>query len=100
KQAFERILAMLKNGGFEFVLVQAPITPGLYQSYSNNDATDKYFKTTGKYYNFNEILSLSETAHFYDLHHLNQTGVNIFDTELIRILKEDEELNYRSVKNH
>jgi hypothetical protein len=43
-------------------------------------------KKLGTLYDFNEILTLNDTLHFFDSHHLNQNGVEIFNNELIRIL--------------
>ena len=40
----------------------------------------------GTYYNFNEMISLDDSLHFYDSHHLNQNGVNIFNAKLIDVL--------------
>ena len=40
------------------------------------------------YYNFNKIVTLNDSLHFYDSHHLNQNGVEIFNKRLIKILNE------------
>ena len=38
------------------------------------------------YYNFNELIKLNDSLDFYDAHHMNQTGVNIFNTKLKEVL--------------
>ena len=44
------------------------------------------FNNSSEYYNFNTLLNLEDSLHFYDSHHLNQTGVERFNTKLIEIL--------------
>ena len=85
--SFERILNKLREKEIEVVLVQAPFTSSLYNLYSNNLEVDNYFSLLGNYYNFNELIELSENQHFYDEHHLNQVGVEIFNRELLKILR-------------
>lgn len=43
-----------------------------------------------------EIMNLNDSLYFYDSHHLNQIGVELFNEKLINILKED---NYLPIKN-
>ena len=88
-RAFERILGKLARRQIPFVLVQVPVTRELYDSYANNSEADEYFMSMGSYYNFNELISLSTTEHFFDADHLNQNGVLIFNNELLKILQDD-----------
>ena len=85
--AFEEILTDLEEKGIEVILIQAPITAKRYDSYLNNAEIDNYYRSLGTYYNFNDLLDLSDHDHFYDSHHLNQSGVEIFNQELIDLLK-------------
>lgn len=87
KKAFERILKKLKKLNINVILVQAPVTKEYYSSYSNNSEIDSYFKTLAAYYNFNNILKLPKTLFFYDSHHLNQDGVEIFNKALLTIIE-------------
>ena len=87
KEAFERILEKLRKLKINVILVQAPVTRRFYDSYSNNSEIDSYFKSVADYYNFNEILKLPSTRYFYDYHHLNQDGVEIFNEALLNIIK-------------
>jgi hypothetical protein len=42
----------------------------------------------GRYYNFNEISTLHDSLHFYDIDHLNHAGVELFNADLIKLLAE------------
>lgn len=86
-EIFSQIVSMLKIKHIDLVLVYAPIPSSSYKSYSNNSYYDSLMNGYSRYYNFNEIISLNDTLHFYDYHHLNQLGVEIFNTKLIEILK-------------
>jgi len=88
-EAFEEILATLKNKNIPFVLVQAPVTKGLYQSKINNRIFDSIMRSKGRYYNFNELVRLTDTLDFYDDNHLNQNGVTIFNNGLLDMIKKD-----------
>lgn len=92
KNAFERIIQKFNELKIKVVLVQAPIPREVYNSYLNNAEIDAYFKSISEYYNFNDILSLNSSVHFYDSHHLNLNGVKIFNTNLIDILTKEKSL--------
>ena len=92
KEALERILKKFEKLKINVILVQAPITKELYNSFSNISETDSYFKSLADYYNFNNILMLDSTRHFYDSHHLNQDGVEIFNKSLLNILENNNYL--------
>jgi hypothetical protein len=85
-KAFSEIVRFLKNKDIELILVYAPITKHSYRSYSNNRSFDSIMESYSKYYNFNEIISLNDSLHFYDEHHLNQNGVEVFNNKLIELL--------------
>ncbi len=85
-EAFEKIVRMTKENNIELILVQTPITRAFYSSYTNNVMFDQKMKSYGEYYNFNEILQLDDSLHFYDVDHMNQDGVNIFDAKFIDLV--------------
>jgi len=85
-ESFSEIVQMIKNKNIELILVYAPITEVNYKSYSNNHYFDSTMKSYTEYYNFNEIIDLNDSLHFYDSHHLNQNGVDIFNEKLIELL--------------
>ena len=72
-ESFSEIVQMVKNKNIELILVYAPIPKVNYESYANNHYFDSTMKRYGEYYNFNEIIDLNDSLHFYDSHHLNQS---------------------------
>jgi len=89
---FEAMVTMIKNAGIELILVRAPVTPSLYNSFQNNISFDDLMSSYSTYYNFNEILQLDDSFHFYDSNHLNQNGVDVFNHKLIGVLQESQRL--------
>ncbi|MES2554818.1 MAG: hypothetical protein V4604_01640 [Bacteroidota bacterium] len=85
--AFEATIALLKSEKIPYVLVRAPITSRLNDSYDNNAEFDAYIQQHGRYYNFNKRLQLNDSLDFYDAVHLNQRGVTIFNEALYQKLK-------------
>jgi hypothetical protein len=85
-RAFRRNLNLLKASGTQVFLVQAPITQVLFNSYTNNANFDSIMQTHGQYYNFNDLMEVNDSLHFYDRHHLNQLGVEAFNENLIDLL--------------
>ena len=85
-ESCNEIVQMLKDKNIELLLVYAPIPKVNYHSYVNNRYFDSVMQTYSTYYNFNEIVSLNDSLHFYDSHHLNQNGVKIFNEKLIDLL--------------
>lgn len=84
--AFREIIFMLKARNMKPVLVYAPITEKLYNSYINNDYVDSLMGSFQvDYYNFNKLMKLNDSLNFYDAHHLNQIGVNEFNKKIIEI---------------
>jgi len=92
-ESFQRIIIKLKKRDIELILVQAPVTTDLYESYENNVDFDKEIMKYGKYYNFNEILKLNDTIHFFDFHHLNKNGIEIFNNKIINILTHENNID-------
>ena len=81
--AFEKIVEVIKGRGIELILVQAPVTLAEYKMYESNEKFDALMSTYSVYYNFNELITLSDSVHFYDSHHLNQYGVEVFNNALV-----------------
>lgn len=82
-EAFERILAGLKEKNIRVVLVQTPINSRYYAMIKCNKEIDKYFASKSEYYNFNEIMPFDNEAEFVDYDHLNQVGVKKMNGALI-----------------
>lgn len=85
-RAFRQNLNLLRANGAEVLLVQAPITQGLYHSYTNNAAFDSTMQVHGRYYNFNDLMQVNDSLHFFDRDHLNQLGVEAFNRRLMDLL--------------
>lgn len=86
---FENVLQIINKRKVKLFLVQAPITKRRYNSFINNHIFDKRMHKYGDYYNFNKIIELDDSLHFYDSHHLNKNGVELFNNKLIHLLLED-----------
>lgn len=85
---FNECLELLKSKNIKTILVFAPITPRLYNSYSNNDFVDSTYNSYNVgYYNFNKLMQLNDSLDFYDSQHLNQNGVEKFNKKLSETLK-------------
>jgi poly-D-alanine transfer protein DltD len=85
-KSLQRIDKLIKKKGILPIYVIAPIDSKFYNSFLNIENMKERIKKLGTLYDFNEILTLNDTLHFFDSHHLNQNGVEIFNNELIRIL--------------
>ncbi|HFC01066.1 MAG TPA: hypothetical protein ENJ53_09710 [Phaeodactylibacter sp.] len=83
-EAFDRTVHFIQKNNIQLTFVQAPVTSALYQSYTDNTDFDKKIMSYGTYYNFNEIMQLDDSLHFFDADHLNQNGVEIFNEKLLR----------------
>lgn len=87
-KVFGENIEMISEKGIKLILVYAPITRALYNSYHNNNYVDSTMNSYGvTYYNFNNIISLNDSVDFYDAHHLNQVGVNKFNSKLLEMLQ-------------
>lgn len=86
--AFLETVQIIKNKNIELILVYAPIPKSNYERYTNNEYFDSIMSKFSTYYNFNKILNLDDSLHFFDCDHLNQNGVEIFNNKVIEILKD------------
>lgn len=86
--AFNDIKRMIEDRGAELLLVFAPVSSALYQSYNNVETFNEMMATFGNYYNFNNSTHIEDSIHFFDDNHLNQTGVDIFNMELIKMINQ------------
>ncbi|PID27770.1 MAG: hypothetical protein CSB55_07585 [Candidatus Cloacimonadota bacterium] len=84
--SFEKIIEKIKKKNIKLILVYAPITKVRYDSFENSVCIEKITEQYGDYYNFNQLMNLNDSLHFYDSHHLNQTGVKLFNEKVIEIL--------------
>jgi hypothetical protein len=83
-KAFNENLNLLKQKNIQTILVYAPITKSLYNSYQNNNYVDSLMNSYDlSYYNFNNLVSLNDSIDFNDDNHLNQNGVIKFNEKFI-----------------
>lgn len=87
-EALHRIIEKLHNRNIKLLLVQAPVTKDLYDSYLNNSEFDREMELLGNYKNFNESLKLNDSLHFFDFHHLNRLGIDIFNARIVEELSQ------------
>jgi hypothetical protein len=85
-RAFEKNVALIKRRNIQLILVFAPISEALYDSYTNNYLIEELMTKHANFFNFNKKIELDDSLHFYDSHHLNQLGVQIFDKDLIKTI--------------
>jgi len=95
KTALEALIMLLHERGCEVVLVQAPVTSAYYNQFENARKWDEYFVQlpNSSYYNFNGQDAFTDGLHFYDSHHLNQGGVEVFNALLFTEIDELKDLN-------
>jgi len=89
--SFENVLSMLNARNIKTILIQAPVTSDLYNSYDNNPEFDRLMNGYGEYYNFNESLQLNDSIHFFDFHHLNRNGLEVFNNGVLDIVSKKKQ---------
>jgi hypothetical protein len=93
-KAFDKLLTLLEKHNIRVLLVQAPITRSFYKAMLNTSSFDSIMNRKGSYLNFNYLLSLDDSLHFYDADHLNSDGVQIFNRKLVEILRDSALFRY------
>ncbi len=89
-QSLNEIVNLLNRKNIDYIFVQAPIASARYGSIENNNEFDSIMTSKGKYINFNELVKLDDSLHFYDSHHLNQDGVDIFNDKFIELVLDEK----------
>lgn len=84
-RSFLNICKTLDDRKIKTILIQAPISPTKLQSIANKSSLDSLYNTvkSAKYYDFNDA-NLFGQQYFFDSHHLNQEGVVLFDSLLLK----------------
>lgn len=83
---FQANIEVLKSRGIKVILVYAPIPKSSLPQSMPSAYFDRLMQATGEYYNFNTLIELDDSLHFYDADHLNQRGVELFNTKLLEVL--------------
>ena len=87
--SFKNIIEKISRSNTKLILIQAPVTKDFYETYLNNGEFDLEMKKYGLYYNFNKNIILNDSLHFFDYHHLNTIGVELFNKEVIGLVNEN-----------
>lgn len=87
---FDKNIKLLQSKKIPYVLVHVPMTKKLYKSKQNYPEIDSLMtqKFKSRYYDFNKLLPMNDSL-FYDDNHLNQDGVQLFDSVFIAKMKQD-----------
>lgn len=88
-KSFDEVINFLKANNVNFILVQPPLSPAFFHAHLNNEVFDNYMIRHGRYLNFNMMLNLDDSLHFYDATHLNQNGVEIYNQKLLEVIISD-----------
>jgi hypothetical protein len=84
--ALDEILSMFKERQIDYLLIDAPVTQTLYNSYTNRQSFADMMHRRGLYIDFNPLLQLEDSVYFFDADHLNQDGVELYDAKLIEVI--------------
>ncbi len=85
--ALDRILARLRERNIPVLLVQSPVTSVQQSAYENlAEFNARIAATEVLYLDWHATHPLDDRQHFFDSHHLNQTGVELFNRALQEVL--------------
>lgn len=82
-------IGKIQESGKRIILVRTPVTSAFYNSYTNNAEFTRRMSDLAPYIDFNDRVQLDDSLHYYDEHHLNQEGVEIFNEAFLEMLEED-----------
>lgn len=81
---FEKNITLLEEQGAEIIFVYAPVAKSYLAGIKNGKLLDDYLGDFDyPFYDYNGKLPLVDSLHFYDGHHLNQKGVDIFNAAFL-----------------
>lgn len=89
---FEANIATLRAAGSDVVIVHTPVMPNFRRNEAGQAAVHQYFSAQGPYLDMSALFAPTDTALFYDGHHLTQRGVERFNAALIARLQADGHL--------
>ena len=85
--AFYDNLNYLESQGIPFLLVNTPVTSIESGRFLDQGKYEKIMSSFDNYKDFSQLDSLIDSLHFYDYHHLNQKGVELFNPYFINWLE-------------
>ncbi len=84
-----REVEKIQESGKRIILVRTPVTSAFYDSYINNAEFSRRMSDLAPFIDFNGRVQLDDSLHFYDEHHLNQKGVEIFNEAFLEVLSDE-----------
>jgi len=97
QEEFEECIQLIQKAGCKLLLIYAPVNKSFYNSYTNQDQIVRNLTKGYTYFDFNTLVQVDDSLDFYDAHHLNQRGVDKFNSILLpMVLKELQD----SVRNN
>ena len=84
--AFQNNIRKLENANIPFVLVRAPVTQIEVNQFPDMNAYNVLMQDYSEFIDLSQVNELQDSIHFYDFHHLNQKGVEIFNPIFIDTL--------------
>jgi len=87
EHAFERMLELFRVRDIPVVLVDPSVTRPYYSHYPDGEVFAARMTATAPYLDMNQLVSLDDSLHFYDTHHLNQEGVELYNAAVIEELE-------------
>lgn len=88
EEAFHRLLALFKAKDIPVVLVNPSVTRPYYAHYRSLEEFNARMATLGTYLDMNQLLRLDDSLHFYDSHHLDQSGVELYNAAVLEQLRQ------------
>lgn len=85
-EGFNEIIDFFERKDVKLFAVFAPITTAMYKSQKNTNTFVNEIEKRTPLYDFNTIINLDDSLHFYDRHHMNQKGVELFNKKLIETI--------------
>ncbi len=84
EQALQRMVELLRSRNKAFVLVDPVVSRIYYQHYPDLDGFHAKMRSLGPFLEMNDYMDLNDSLHFYDTHHLEQSGVELYNAEFIK----------------
>ncbi len=89
-KALDDIITLIKEKDIQLILINAPVTSYAYNAYTpkQQEVFKELMSSYGNYIDFNTVLKLNDSLHFFDQYHLNQHGVELFNKKVIDLIKQ------------
>lgn len=88
--AFKNNIKFLNDNNIQVALVEAPVTAIEQDRFPDKERYDQLMSGYNNYIDFSKMNELNDSVHFYDYHHMNQKGVEIFNPIFIDWLQDSD----------